>query len=101
MSERKINLEELLLKHIRFMLESNGKSKEQSKYLSNRIIKDEDFAYIKNAMKEACEQILELAASNAKKNEMVWDSKNGKWTNESDEINKQSILDTINQVEIN
>ena len=51
------------------------------------------------AMKEACRQALELAAENAVKNPMIWDHKLSKWTDESNEISKQSILDTINQIE--
>lgn len=96
MSERNINLEEILQKHIRFMLEDNGKTIEQSKYLSDKIIKDEDFVYIKNAMKEACKKILELATENAKGKPFPM---NETGVIRYTEVNKQSILDTIKQVE--
>lgn len=47
---------------------------------------------IKDAMKEACRQTLELAAENAKH---LWDNNE----NELFDIDKQSILDTINQIQ--
>jgi len=52
---------------------------------------------LKEAMKEACRQTLELAAKNAK----AYVATNGEWTssNVAATVNKQSILDIINQIE--
>lgn len=108
MSERKINLEEILQKHIRFMLEDNGKTIEQSKYLSDKIIKDEDFVYIKNAMKEACKKILELVTENSSVILYIDNVKESSMKEHCIHRNnmeyiytndKQSILDTIKQIE--
>lgn len=91
MNERKINLEEILNNCV--------------------YIDDEIKPMVKNAMKEACRQILELAAENAKvesknyfeasKEELI----NGinVYFNEIDVtiihiVDKQSILDTINKI---
>jgi hypothetical protein len=49
--------------------------------------------YIKDAMKEACRQALKLAAENAEINYPNEDE------GQSAEIDKQSIKDTINQIE--
>ena len=81
MSERKVNLEDILT------------SFELNEYC---LIESERSVALK-AMKEACKQTLELAAENSEIN------KNGCCEDEefdcSAEINKQSILSTINQVE--
>jgi len=79
MSERKINLERILNKH-----------------LANKIILEvdwDDMSLIKNAMKEACRQTLELATENATYNRSVLENLNYV------QIDKQSILNTINQIE--
>jgi hypothetical protein len=54
---------------------------------------------IRNAMLEFGKQLLELAAENTKLNEGIWIPVESKWSEESFQINKQSILDTINKVE--
>ena len=83
MSEKKINLEEIL---------------------NNQIDKDFNFRLfygeattnrILSAMKEACKQVLELAAENADTKEF-FDHYN-QWI--GDFVDKDSILNTINQVE--
>ena len=76
MSERKINLEKILQSKIDTVT-LNG----NPVYHKFQII---------NAMKEACKQLLELAAENA-----TYD-----WNDHEDIIiDKQSILDTIKQIE--
>jgi len=77
MSERKINLEEILVNMFK-----------QGEAFYNE--KD-----IKLAMKEACRQTLELAAENTYAT-VVRDDFDGTY---DAIINKQSILDTINQIE--
>ena len=79
MSERKINLEEIIQKETDFVSKNN-----------DQVYNIQD---IKLCMKEFGTQLLELAAENANYEidgqehiEMVW-------------INKQSILDTIKQIE--
>lgn len=78
MSERKINLEEILNDCV--------------------YIDDEIKPMVKNAMKEACRQIIELAAENAK---IINGFKSVKdyYGPEVKIIDKQSILDTIEQIE--
>ena len=80
MSERKINLEEIILKHLKY---------------------DDSLDGFKEAMLNFGKQLLELAAENAKIN-------GGNCYGVTDEglyaqfplvVDKQSILDTINQVE--
>lgn len=76
MSERKINLKEILETH--------------------SSIYDEfpmPYSGVIAAMKEACKQVLELAAENAQTTEIYFG------IGHSIEIDKQSILDTINQIE--
>lgn len=86
MSERKINLEEILNSCV--------------------YIDDEIKPMVKNAMKEACRQILELAAENADLNycEYEWEVPEGTINTGDSQygyhyINKQSILNTIKQIE--
>jgi len=89
MSERKINLEEILNEEYNLNKDEDG----NGIYYKWEIIK---------AMKEACRQTLELAAENAK---VSIDRINYGCIltefNKSSvcEINKQSIIDTINQIE--
>ena len=105
MSERKIILEEIL------------HSKSDTKTLSEEFVYHE-FQIIQ-AMKEACKQVLELAAENAKTSHDYYDKwdENEAYNKHKDfgfercdgdgipygvdviTINKQSIIDTINQVE--
>lgn len=110
MSERKINLEEILLKNIK-------KIYTELKPVEDFCNRDRIIAI--NAMKEACKQTLELAAENAETRHNYYD----KWDeneayNKHKEfgfercdgdgipygvdvvtINKQSILNTIKQIE--
>ena len=71
MSERKVNLEEILEKHGQMFIKNSVKHPD----------------YIMDAMKEACRQTLELAAENAEVHEELFI------------VDKQSIINTINQVE--
>jgi hypothetical protein len=83
--KEKINLEEILEKHRQKFL------KESVRFVDYQL----------NAMKEACQQVLELAAENAR----IIDDPNSYCGNTGSEyppdqiVSKQSILDTIKQVE--
>ena len=86
MSERKINLEEILLEEMdKFRLSFP----DENLYSTEQIKESLELPYFKAAMKEACRQTLELAAENA---ETIWGQMVVK-------VNKQSILNTINQIE--
>lgn len=76
MSKRKVNLEEIFM----------GTS------LCRRITDRDDIEVIKIIAKEACRQVLELASENA---EVIILS----YTHGDVEVDKQSITNTINQVE--
>ena len=88
----KINLEERLEKEI---------IKVYSEFKNSKDFSNHDKIIAKNAMKEACKQILELAAKNAKI-KTIMTSKGvdlvilPTWT---DIVDKQSILDVIKFVE--
>ena len=88
MSERRINLEEILK---RFSHVDHGAV--------------EDFWFTENvikAMKEACRQTLELAAENADVkaiSEMISISNGADFNIQKMVVNKQSILNTIKQIE--
>ena len=85
MSERKINLEEILNKELN-----------KSKYG----IPEMDFDVYENikiAMYEACDQTLKLAAENA--NLIEYNTNKTAFTAHNMGVNKQSITDTIYQVE--
>ena len=85
----KINLEEILLKNIKKI------------YMEFMPIEDfcnRDRIIAINAMKEACQEILRLAAENAEIKENFTVDDKAFVLNEY-VINKQSILDTINQIE--
>ena len=84
MSERKINLEEILNKELNI--------------LSISVEQIEKSAL--KAMKEACKQVLELAAENAKAEiHTEWEGNTGsEYYTDYAVVNKQSILDTINLV---
>ena len=81
MSEKKINLEEILNKELNI--------------LSISVEQIEKSAL--KAMKEACKQVLELAAENA--NLIEYNTNKTAFTAHNMGVNKQSIIDTINQVE--
>ena len=89
MLDKKINLEQILkdncvnIRFLKTMLSADG-------------IKGSQGQRILDAMKDLSEQILELAAENAEMILLV-DEEND--IIEEASINKQSILDTINQVE--
>ena len=85
MSEKKINLEEILKKELNI--------------LSISVEQIEKSAL--KAMKEACKQVLELAAENAKAEiHTEWEGNTGsEYYTDYAVVNKQSIIDTINQVE--
>lgn len=104
MSERKINLEEIL----------DGVKLENGATFSSYISKDGDiYRIVKIAMKKACCRILELAVENATINLIEYSKYGGKIITEKDlgqeittekpqiylSCNKQSILDTIKQIE--
>ena len=56
--------------------------------------------YVIEAMREACQEILKLAAENADYGVYQNDDGQEPWIHESNIfVNKQSILDTINQIE--
>ena len=91
---KKINLELILFNEI-------GKLRiafpEENYYSEDDVKNSKEFTYFINAMKEACRQTLELAAENA-------ECEDGAIIDLGFEIiaasvNKQSILDTINQIE--
>ena len=96
MSERKINLEQILISK----LEENS-----TEEFDLQIISKLHFIACYYAMEEACKQVLELAAENAKVEEFYrgesYRIKDIFYDNDDSYIvaNKQSILDTIKQVE--
>ena len=105
MSERKINLEEILAKWVSKNLQEHGRSREASDAVAKTSIKDGSYWYILEAMKEFGKQLLELTAENAKVEEFYrgesYRIKDIFYDNDDSYIvaNKQSILDTIKQVE--
>ena len=103
MSERKINLEEILLQnhfHILDTLKNVYSPDTHNKNMYERLI---------NGINDICKQLLELAAENADMNEdfgggEIYNITEYKVYNDNDRsrsisVNKQSILDTIKQVE--
>lgn len=74
MSERKVNLHKIIRDKWQYRLEE----------VERKVIRD--------IAKEACRQVLELAAENAEVKPFYYD-------NNITVVNKQSILNTINQVE--
>ena len=111
MSERKINLEEILAKWVSKNLQEYGRSREASDAVAKTSIKDGSYWYILEAMKEFGKQLLELASENAKFKFIEITNDGGEiliahdqehrvvYSDEWIEIDKQSILDTIKQVE--
>lgn len=91
---QEINLEEILAKWVSYNLQQLGRSKQESETIAKISIEGGSHWYILEAMKEACKQALELAAENAE-GDIVDDSD---FSNGRVVIDKQSILDTINQV---
>ena len=80
---KKINLEEILNQHLKYKIVLE--------------LDDDDLMLIKVAMKDACNQVLELAAENAEISRSDWNHDSQIY--ETEEVNKQSILNTINQIE--
>ena len=94
MSKKKINLEEILLEEMdKFRLSFP----DENLYSTEQIKESLELPYFKAAMKEACRQTLELAAENAKSVDIGCLTDEG-WV-PYDIIDRQSILDTINQIE--
>lgn len=87
MSERKINLEQILISK----LEENS-----TEDFDLKIISKLHFIACYYAMEEACKQVLELAAENAR-GKILPVTETGVLN--YSEVDKQSILDTIKQVE--
>ena len=92
MSERKINLEEILKK---------SWEKEYSEDMGDfsKIFYPIFGEMIKNSMKEAIKKALELAAENAKIKIKRIISESGTFPTYKDVIDVDSILNTINQIE--
>lgn len=102
MSERKINLEEILARWISKNLQEHGRSREASDAVAKTSIKDGSYWYILEAMKEFGKQLLELAAENADVkaiSEMISISNGADFNIQKMVVDKQSILNTIKQVE--
>ena len=96
-----INLEEILTKWVSYNLQQLGKSKEASDAVAKTSIKGGGYWYILEAMKEACKQVLELAAENAEEefsDIQEWSEFHQKYINPICGVDKNSILKTINQV---
>ena len=86
---KKINLEEILLEEMdKFRLSFP----DENLYSTEQIKEFLELPYFKAAMKEACRQVLELAAENAKAFDTIHS-----WNTPS--IDAQSILNTIKQIE--
>ena len=84
--ENKINLRKILDNNIPQSLKTEGYS-----------FGDIDENWILNAMKEACKQTLELAAENAEISRSDWNHDSQIY--ETEEVDKQSILNTLKQLE--
>lgn len=87
--EKKINLEEIIKPYKKYLVEGIDGYKSLSG--DGMFVGD-----VLEAMKEACKQALKLAAENAK----AYPNSNGQWvaSGVTATVNKQSILNTINQV---
>jgi len=91
--DKKINLEEILSNAIFKQLEGKG-TDIAKRTVANSSAKSDSSIFMKDAMLEFGKQLLELAAENAYVKDWYMDDKLvGK------AVDKQSILDTINQVE--
>ena len=86
---KKVNLEEILNKHFNLYTAYSVKNRE------GKLVNVVDKEGALKAMKEACRQVLELAAENA---ELDSEDEND-MTGVIVSVNRQSITDTINQVE--
>ena len=91
MSERKINLEQILISK----LEENS-----TEDFDLKIISKLHFIACYYAMKEACKQVLELAAENAKaENSGATTDSSGRIISGKTYVIKETIIDTIKQIE--
>ena len=95
---KEINLKEILVKWVSYNLQQLGQSKEASDAVAKASIKDGNYWYILEAMKDACEHVLYLAAENAKIKEIYNEAKKFEDYPFDVIIDKESILNTINQV---
>ena len=94
---KEIDLKEILLKEVdKFRKKYNP----TNLYTNQQIEDSKEFEFFISAMKEACKETLELAAENAKTRQMteLWSGQ----VYDDDPlpicVDKQSILDTINQI---
>jgi hypothetical protein len=97
--EKKINLEEIIRESIIEYLTPKLQNPGQALGIANRIIEKE--WYEKRAMLKFGKQLLELAAENAKTkyDENSYCGNTGSEYEPDIIVDKQSILDTLNQVE--
>ena len=104
MPKKKINLEEILLEEMdKFRLSFP----DENLYSTEQIKESLELPYFKAAMKEACRQVLELAAENALvvsvpvfMNQILDENGNitGQFPQYGYSVDKQSILNTLDQV---
>ena len=88
---KEVKLDEILFAELEKLREKYPK---ENFYSEKQIRESPEFVYFVNAMKEACRQALELAAANGKSYRYV-----GMYgETEPTFIDKQSILDLINQI---
>lgn len=95
---KEINSEEILAKWISYNLQQLGKSKQASDAVAKTSIEGGSHWYVLEAMKDACEHVLYLAAENAKIKEIYNEAKKFEDYPFDVIIDKESILNTINQV---
>ena len=96
MSERKINLEEILLQNHFHILDTLKNVYSPDTYTENM------YERLINGINDICKQLLELAAENADVkaiSEMISISNGADFNIQKMVVDKQSIIDTINQVE--
>ena len=91
----KIHLEEILFRHVDSLKDG---SPIRNLLSSNEVFQNDLFDFFMNLMKDVCKETLYLAAENAKIKENFTVDDKAFVLNEY-VINKQSILDTINEVE--
>lgn len=88
-----LNLEEILRRHIDSLKDG---SPTRNLLSSNEVFQNDLFDFFMNLMKDVCKETLILAADNASVDKI----RIGKFYAEyAFAVNKQSILDTINQIE--
>ena len=89
-----VNLEEILLKQLAI---ARIKFPEEDYYNDEQVRESPEFEYFIGAMKEACRQTLELAAENAETEKEILPECGV--LKSVGVVDKQSILDTINQIQ--